>query len=312
MRSMPWRCTIGSATPSSLTRLRSVVEVLLDRVVLPLADLRVGQHAHDRPESPTSRDRVGQVGQRLRSDRPGPRRRSAPAGSTTAAGVRPHAASAKPATSLNGDLLGPSARDGNPARSLEQLGHGAVHVDLVEQVQAAAQVEAERHRPQPDRPRTQSAPATRTTARSRTAPQRLVDASRALQLVRHVVEVQHQPPVVDVAARERDLRSFRRSSTAAPGRRPPRGPCGRPAARRPRRTRSAAANTKARRARPRRRRISSARYSSIVVSGALQRALRHQRGDLELLDLDAHAVGDLERGEAVTRLRRRGRGCRRP
>src|SRR5215475_7425474 len=41
-------------------------------------------------------------------------------------------------------------------------------------------------------------------------------------------------------------------------------------------------------------------YSSI--SGALQRALGHQLRDLDLLHLDAHALGDLERHEGVTHL----------
>src|SRR5882762_2916657 len=41
-------------------------------------------------------------------------------------------------------------------------------------------------------------------------------------------------------------------------------------------------------------------YSSI--SGAFQRALGHQLGDLDLLHLDAHAVGDLEGNEGVANI----------
>ena len=43
MRSRPWRCTTASATPSSLTRLRSVTRVLLNREILALADRRSRQ-----------------------------------------------------------------------------------------------------------------------------------------------------------------------------------------------------------------------------------------------------------------------------
>ena len=47
MRSSPWRCTIGSDTPSSLTRLRSVVMFCSMRVVLARLDLRRCHDCHD-------------------------------------------------------------------------------------------------------------------------------------------------------------------------------------------------------------------------------------------------------------------------
>jgi hypothetical protein len=105
------------------------------------------------------------------------------------------------------DLLGLQRAAHGLRVVLEHLGNGAIGVHLIQQVEAAAQVQAERHGFQ----------AHLGEERRRAGGERqrgdvalreglvLVDGIARTQLVRHVREADHQPPLLERALREGDL-----------------------------------------------------------------------------------------------------------
>ena len=178
-------------------------DVLLDGVVLALADLRRG---HDGGHGRAARQALGgdresrqrlierrarRIDVRLRRQHHAHRVRL----------VAPHRDRAR----VLHRNVGGGERAARILRvALDRLGHRGVHVDLIEQVQPAAQVEPERHGPQSHGAQ-QLRGARRKGQRGAVGVgEPLVDGIAGRELIGHPAEAHHEPPAVDVAAREVD------------------------------------------------------------------------------------------------------------
>ena len=199
MRSTPWRATIGSVTPSSFTRLRSVV--MFCWIAKSCRCLICVGRQRDR-------DRAA-LAERVRVDATGsgPACAAAPRRARASSPLRSAIRDARRRHRCHAgerDALVAQQRAVVALHAREQLLHGALHVDFVQEVDAAAQVEAEAHRLQAQR-----AHPARRARHVATAPPGIrarlprCIASRALSCVLDVVEAQDQPVALEVRALDR-------------------------------------------------------------------------------------------------------------
>ena len=272
-------------------------EVLLDGVVLPLADLQ-GREQH--LQGRTFRRGhlgVGEIGQdpAQRSAcrvevRPGRQQYPQTVRLRGAIGHRRHIG--------EGEVRAAECAAHILFVDLEQLRDRPVDVHLVEEVQAATQIEAERHRPQADRAQPIGG------ARGERQGSRvflaigLIDGITRLQLLRDRVKVQHQTALVLIVTRHRHAAVGEQPDHLAAGvgsdggavlaHHLQRGILAEHV-----RQRDHGGHQQHHRDQP----ILPAR--EFEHGSALQGALGHERTDLKFLDLDLHILGDLERDHAL-------------